>query len=237
MKMWDQGCPDASTIDCLGSCVLNFGSKEKPGNAAFGGSRITGDEQQRIHQYLRMPCYWSKRSPSKPDVLEEFGSRTRRAPQYRRRQHETDQKKRLLPESPRSRIRRAVQALATPAVEKACSSGREASKDIKISASSYRPLEDVGKGIKRLSQSPSSLCLGTAQQLIVMAYQGLTEGRCLADLRAADPRDDKKRIEDTNGGLLKDLLKPQRWKVAIVFVSRQQGTIKRIRDVGKQLLD
>ena len=31
-----------------------------------------------------------------------------------------------------------------------------------------------------------------------------TEDRCLADLRVTDPRDDKKRIEDTKGGLLKD---------------------------------
>jgi len=28
--------------------------------------------------------------------------------------------------------------------------------------------------------------------------------RCLRDLRSTDPRDDKKRIEDTKGGLLND---------------------------------
>ncbi|UPK93766.1 hypothetical protein LCI18_004701 [Fusarium solani-melongenae] len=35
-------------------------------------------------------------------------------------------------------------------------------------------------------------------------YYGHGDGHCLSDLRTTDPRDDKRRIEDTKGGLLKD---------------------------------
>ena len=38
-------------------------------------------------------------------------------------------------------------------------------------------------------------------------YNEPNRNRCLADLRLTDPRDDKTRIEQTKGGLLKDSYK------------------------------
>lgn len=38
----------------------------------------------------------------------------------------------------------------------------------------------------------------------VLVHQEEKHNECLRDLRVTDPQDDKKRIEETKGGLLKD---------------------------------
>ena len=59
------------------------------------------------------------------------------------------------------------------------------------------------------SASPSPLFAGQTTDLLYSVDHGAdtspqNDSQCLADLRTTDPRDDKKRIEDIKGGLLKD---------------------------------
>ncbi|KAM5357557.1 hypothetical protein ACJZ2D_016141 [Fusarium nematophilum] len=51
------------------------------------------------------------------------------------------------------------------------------------------------------------LHVGNSYNTEIHNYNEPSGSRCLADLRLSDPRDDKTRIEQTKGGLLKDSYK------------------------------
>lgn len=74
-------------------------------------------------------------------------------------------------------------------------------------ASSRSLLGEIAENSKSLNENLTGLVSALQEQTRQQErrHETAADNRCLADLRLSDPRDDKKRIEETKGGLLEDI--------------------------------